>query len=109
VLDILVQKRKDKQAAKRFFRKLLRARGQVPLNIATDKLPSYGAEEKEVMPSVAHCKDRYANNRSELSHEHFREQERQMRRFNSEGHAQRLLAAHGQVNDLFRVGLTSYE
>jgi len=104
VLEILVQKRNDKQAAKRFFRKLLRAQGQVPLDSTTDKLPSYGAAKKEVMPSVAHCKDKYANNRAEVSHEHTREQERQMRGFKSEGLAQRFPAAHGQVHNLFRVG-----
>ena len=104
VLDILVQKRKNKQAAKRFFRKLLKAQGQVPLDITTDRLPSYGAAKKEVMPSAAHCKDRYANNRAELSHEHTREQERQMRGFKSEGDAQRFLAVHRQVHNLFRVG-----
>jgi len=62
VLDILVQKRKHKQAAKRFFRKLLKAQGKVPLDITTDMLPSYGAAKKEVMPSVAHCKDGSTNN-----------------------------------------------
>ena len=76
----------------------------MPLDITTDKLPSYGAAKKEVMPSVAHCKDRYANNRAEVSHEQTREQERQMRGFKSKGQAQRFLAVHGQVNNLFRVG-----
>jgi putative transposase len=48
--------------------------------------------------------ERYANNRAEVSHEHTREQERQMRRFNSPGQAQRFLAVHSQVLNLFRVG-----
>lgn len=56
------------------------------------------------MPSVVHCKDKCENNRAEISREHTREQERQMRGFKSEGHAQRFLAAHGQVHNLFRVG-----
>lgn len=103
-LDILIQKRKNKKAALRFFRKLLRGQGSLPIRIVTDKLPSYGAAKKELMPSVVHCQDRYANNRCEVSHEHTREQERQMRGFGSPGHAQRFLSVHGQVHNLFRVG-----
>ena len=103
VLDILLQKRKDKRAAKRFFRKLLKGQRQVPIDITTDKLASYGAAKREVMPSVAHCTKKYANNRAEVSHEHTREQERQMRGFKSDGHAQRFLAVHGQVHNLFRL------
>jgi hypothetical protein len=47
---------------------------------------------------------RYANNRAEVSHEHMRAQERQMRRFKSPGQAQRFLVVHSQVHNLFRVG-----
>ena len=104
VLDILVQKRKDKQAAKRFFKKLLKGEGCSPNRMVTDKLRSYAAAKREVMPSVVHCQDRYENNRAEVSHEHTREQERQMREFKSPGQAQRFLAVHGRVQNLFRVG-----
>ena len=55
VLDILIQKRKDKQAAKRFFRKMLKEQGQSPRRMITDNLKSYGAARREVMPSVVHC------------------------------------------------------
>lgn len=104
VLDILVQKRKDKRAAERFLRKLLKGQVQTPLNITTDELPSYGAATRELAPSVPHCTDKYTNNRAEVSHEHTREQERQMRGFKSDGHAQRFLAVHGQVHNLFQLG-----
>jgi putative transposase len=67
VIDILVQKRKDKQATKRFFRKILKHQGQSPRRMITDKLRSYGAARKEVMPSVVRCQDRYANNPLENS------------------------------------------
>ena len=70
---------------------------QLPIDITTDKLPSYGAAKRKVMPSVVHCTDKYANNRAEVSHEHTREQERQMRGFKSGGHAQRFLAVHHLV------------
>ena len=76
----------------------------VPLEITTDKLRSYGSAKREVIPSVRHCQDQYANNRAEVSHEPTREQERQMRGFRSDGNAQRFLSAHGQLNNLFRLG-----
>ena len=58
LIDILVQKRKNTQAAKRFFRKLLRSQTQVPIEITTDKLPSYAAAKRQLMPSVPHSQDR---------------------------------------------------
>jgi len=99
-----VQKRKDKKAAERFFRKLMKGQGRSARKIVTDKLPSYGAARKVIMPTSMHCHDRYANNRAEVSHEHTRAQERQMRRFKSSGQAQRFLAVDSQVHNLFRVG-----
>jgi putative transposase len=56
------------------------------------------------MPSVEHSTQQYENNRCELSHQPGRQQERQMRRFKSQGQAQRLLSCHGIVNNLFRLG-----
>ena len=103
-LDILVQKRKNKQAALRFFRKLLKGEGASPNRLTTDKLPSYRAAKREVMPSVPHCTDQYQNNRAEVSHERTRSRERQMRKFKSPGHAQRFLAVHDRVQNLFRLG-----
>ena len=104
VLDILVQKHKNKQAASRFFKKLMKGQGRSARLIVTDKLPSYGAARKAIMSTSMHCCDRYANNRAEVSHEHTRAQQRQMRRFKSPGQAQRFLAVHSQVHNLFRVG-----
>jgi len=104
VLDILVQKRKDKQSAVRFFKKLMKGQGCSARKIVTDKLPSYGAARKVIMPTSMHCHERYANNRAEVSHEHTRAQERQMRRFKSPGQAQRFLVVHSQIHNLFRVG-----
>jgi putative transposase len=104
VLDILVQKRKDKQAAMRFFKKLMKGQGRSAREIVTDRLPSYGAARKVIMPTSMHCHERYANNRAEVSHEHTRAQERQMRRFKSPAQAQRFLAVHSQFHNLFRLG-----
>src|SRR6202022_2066120 len=69
VLDILVQSRRNKKAAKKFFRKLLKQLRYVPSLIITDKLKSYSAAKAEVMPSVAHLQQKYQNNRAENSHE----------------------------------------
>jgi len=97
VLDILVQSRRNKQAAKKFFRKLLKGCQYVPRVLITDKLASYGAAKKEVLPSVEHRQHKRLNNRAENSHQPTRQRERVMRRFKSAGHAQRFLAAHGPI------------
>ena len=104
VIDILVQSRRNRRAAIRFFRKLLKGQGCVPRRLITDKLRSYPAACRTVMPSVVHCTDRYANNRAEVSHQPTRERERQMRRFKSAAHAQRFLSVHDPIQNLFRVG-----
>ena len=104
VLDILVQSRRDRRAALRFFRKLLKGQGCVPRRLVTDKWRSYPAACRTVMPSAVHCTDQYANNRAEVSHQPTRQRERQMRRFKSAAHAQRFLSVHGPIQNLFRVG-----
>src|SRR5258705_538302 len=104
VLDILVQSRRDKKAAKKFFRKLLKQLRYVPSLIITDKLKSYRAAKAEVMPSVEHIQQKYQNNRAENSHEPTRLREKVMRRFKSTAQAQRFLAAFGIINSHFRVG-----
>ena len=71
------------------FRKLLKGQHEVPWRLITDKLKSYLATHREVMPSVAHSNEQYENNRAEVSHEPIRQRERQMRRFNSAEQAQR--------------------
>ena len=104
VIDILVQSRRNRRAAIRFFRKLLKSQGWVPRRLITDKLRSYSAAHRSVMPSVVHCTEQYANNRAEVSHQPTRQRERQMRRFKSAAHAQRFLSVQGPVLNLFRVG-----
>jgi putative transposase len=102
VLDILVQRRRDTEAAKKFFRKLLKGLSDVPRVIITDKLASYGAAKRAVLPSVEHRQHRYVNNRAENSHQPTRQRERTMRRFKSAGQAQRFLGAHGPIMTHFR-------
>jgi putative transposase len=102
VLDILVQSRRNKRAAKKFFRKLLKGLTYVPRVILTDKLKSYGAAKREILPGVEHCQHRYLNNRAENSHQPTRQRERRMQGFKSTGHAQRFLAAYGPIAQHFR-------
>lgn len=104
-LDILVQSRRDRKAAKRFFGKLLKGLCYVPRVIVTDKLKSYAAAKREIMPGVEHRQHKGLNNRAEWSHQPTRQQERQMRRFKSPRQAQRFLSAHAHINNLFRVAI----
>ena len=104
VLDILVQPRRNRHAAVRFFRRLLKNQRHVPRRLITDKLRSYSAACRAVMPSVLHCTDQYANNRAEASHQPTRQRERQMRCFTSAAQLQRFASVHGIVQNLFRVG-----
>ena len=101
-LDILLQSRRDKSAAKRFFKKLLKGLCYVPRIIVTDKLQSYGAAKKEILPYAEHCQHKGLNNQAENSHQPTRNQEKQMRKFKSVQHCQRFLSVHGQVYNLFR-------
>ena len=104
LIDILVQPRRDARAACRFFRKLLKSQRQEPGRLVTDKLGSYRAAHRDIMPAVTRDTNRYANNRVEASHQPTRQRERQMRGFKSRGHAQRFLHVHGVIQNLFRVG-----
>jgi putative transposase len=102
VLDILVQRRRNKTAAKKFSRKLLKGCQYVPRVLITDKLQSYGAAKRDLLPSVEHRQHRYLNNRAENSHQPTRQRERRMPGFKSPGHAQRFLAAYGPIAQHFR-------
>ena len=102
VLDSLVHPRRDKRAAVRFLRQLLKGLTYVPRVVITDKLASYGAALREVLPGVEHRRHKGLNNRAENSHQPTRERERRMRRFKGPGHAQRFLASYGPIAGHFR-------
>ena len=99
VLDIPVQPCRDPRAAKRFFRKLLKGLRYVPRVIVTDPLKSDEVTRNERIPGIEHRPHQGLNNRAEWSHPPTRQRERQRRRFKSTGHAQRLLSAHGPINN----------
>jgi len=102
VLDLLVQSRRNKQAAKKFFRKLLKGLQYVPRVIITDKLKSYGAAKRELLPGVEHRQRRSLNNRCENAHRPTRQREYRMQGCKSAGHAQRFLSAYGPIAHHFR-------
>jgi putative transposase len=90
-LDILVHKRRNKKAVMKFFKKLLKGQQATSLKIITDKLRSYSAAKRELIPSFFHSTQQYENNRCEMSHQPTRQQERQMRRIKTQGQAQRFV------------------
>jgi len=102
VVDVYLQKRRDGEAAKRFFKLLLRINNGEPRNIVTDNMSNYGVAHKELIPRTIHDTSQYANNRCELSHEPTRVRERGMRRYKSMKLAQRFLGTHAAVFNLGR-------
>jgi len=103
-IDILVQRRRNQRAAERFFRRILKGQGGEPRWLVTDKLRSYDAAHRTVMPTVSHINHVYANNRAEVSHQPTRQQEYHMRGFSSATQAQRFLTLHGLTQNIFRLG-----
>jgi putative transposase len=103
VLDVLVQSRRSAKAAKRFFKKLLKGLQYAPRVIVTDKLKSYGAAKREILPGVEHRQGRCLNNRAEVSHQPTRRRERQMQRFKSARQAQQFLSSHARIHNLFQL------
>jgi putative transposase len=107
VLDVRVQSRRNAKAAKRFFRKLLRGLQYAPRVIVTDKLKSYAAAKREILPHTEHRQGRYLNNRAEVSHQPTRRRERQMQRFRSASHAQRFSPAIAGSTTTFSFVVTA--
>ncbi len=103
VLDLLVQRRRDKTAAVKLMRKLLKKQGYAPTVLVTDKLRSYGAARTAIGMTARHDQGLRANNRAENSHQPVRRRERKMQRFKSPGSAQRFLSAHAAVQNTFNV------
>jgi len=103
VLDVLVQSKRNKPAALKLMRKLLKKYGFVPERMTTDRLASYAAAARELSIESRHQTDRWANNRAENSHQPTRRRERKMQRFKSPGPAQRFLSTHAAVYNVFNV------
>jgi putative transposase len=103
VLDVLVQSRRNKQAALKFIRKLLKSQGFCSTAVVTDKLPSYGAALSDLGMKARHITGGRVNNRAENSHLPTRQRERRMQRFKSAGSAQQFLSVHAAIYNTFNV------
>lgn len=103
VLDVLVQSRRDKKAAKRLLRKLLKKHGHGPRVMITDKLKSYAAARKDLKLRCEHRQHKGLNNRAENSHQPTRRRERQMKRFKSPRQVQRFFSIHDPINNLVHL------
>ncbi len=101
-LGVLVTRRRDTYAARKFLRKLLKSQEYTPRVMITDKLRSYGVAKRHVMASVEHRQSKDLNNGAENSHQHTRLREYAMRRFASPGHASRFCAVHDPIYQQFR-------
>ena len=101
VLDFLVQRRRDAQAAKKLMVKLLKQHGFAPSRVVTDRLRSYPAAFRAIGLTAEHDRGLRANNRAENSHQPIRRRERKLQRFKSPGSAQRFLAIHAAIFNAF--------
>ena len=101
VLDEIVQSRRDTKAAKRLLTRLLKKAGMPPKRIITDKLRSYAAAKRDVMPAVEHRPHKGLNNRAENSHLPLRKRERAMQGFRSTGSLQRFISIFSALRNLF--------
>ena len=103
VLDVLVQSKRNKYAALKLMRKLMKKYCFVPDRMITDDLRSYGAAARDLGIEKRHERGGWKNNRAENSHQPTRGRERKMQRFKSPGSAQRFLSAHAAVYNTFNV------
>ena len=103
ILDMLVQRRRDTQAALRLMRKLLKKQGFAPKLLVTDKLRSYASAFRRLGLSCPHQQGLRQNNRAENSHQAVRRRERKMQRFKSARSAQRFLSMHAAIHNIFNL------
>jgi putative transposase len=103
VLEVLIQRRRNKAAAYKLIGRLLRKQGFAPTRVTTDKLGFYGAAFQEIGLSADHEQGAYQNNRAEVSHQLLRRRERKMQRFKSPGSAQRFASMHAATYNTFNL------
>jgi putative transposase len=101
---VLVQARRDKRAARKLMRKLLRKQGVAPNQWVTDKCPAHGAALRNLqLDGIPHIRGKRLNNRAESSHVPVRRRERKLQRFKSAAAAQRFLSMHAATYNTFNL------
>ena len=103
VLDEILQRRRDKKAAKRLLYQVIKKQRRTPKRFVTDKLRSYCAAKREIAPGVEHRSHKGLNNRAENSHLPFRKRERAMQGYRSPGSLQRFVSIHSAIRNCFSV------
>ena len=104
VLDVLVQRRRNKHAALKLLRRLLKNQGIHPETITTDKLASYRAAARDLNLTTRHRPGGMReNNRAKNSHLAIRRRERKQQKFKSQGSAQRFLSSHAPIYNTFNT------
>jgi putative transposase len=103
ILDVLLQRRRDRRAAVKLMRKLIRKQGFAPRRVTTDRLHSYSAALRHLGLRCHHEQGLRKNNRAENSHQVVRRRERKMQRFKSAASAQRFLSVHAAVHNTFNL------
>jgi transposase-like protein len=103
VLDVLVQSKRNRHAALKLMRKLLKKCAFAPERLVTDDLRSYGSAARDLGLESRRERGRWKNNRAENSHQPTRRRERKMQRFKSPGSAQKFLSTHAAVHNTFNV------
>lgn len=103
VLEEILQRKRDKRAARRLLIRLMKRQGFMPRRMVTDKLASYNAAKGEIAPGLQHRMHKRLNNRAKNSHLPFRKRERTMQGFRSPGGLQRFVSSHSAVRNSFSV------
>ncbi len=100
MLEAFVSKQRDKKAALKLLKKLMKRHGRAE-ELVTDGLRSYGATLKEVGAEDKQVTGPWLNNRAVNSHLPFRRRERAMQRFRRMHSLQTLAAVHSSIHNLF--------
>ena len=101
VLDEIMQTWRNTKAARRLLIRLLKKQGLAPKRLITDKLGSYAAARRQIMPSIKHRSHKGLNNRAENSHLPLRRRERAMQGFRSQGGLQRFVSIFSTIRNPF--------